>query len=228
MQQRGKGGLTRHFNYSNVMSTLSVFLVLAGGTAIAAKVGTDKIKNKAVTTKKIANNAVKTGKINDGAVTEAKLEAGLIPASATPSGPAGGDLTGTYPNPLIAANAVTTAKLADNGVTNPKIADAAVNSAKVEDQSLTNDDLAPNSVHASELGTYESASDSTTVANGDAANAVAPCPAGTRLVNGGGFGTAPGLVWTLSIPFGNAWIVQFRNNSGAPQNITAIATCLRA
>ncbi len=35
---------------------------------------------------------------------------------------AGGDLTGTYPNPTLAANAVTTAKIADGAVTQAKLA----------------------------------------------------------------------------------------------------------
>lgn len=67
--------LRPHLTYSNVMSTIAVFGVLAGGSAWAAsKIGTNEIEPGAVTAKKLHKNAVTTKKIKDDAVTGDKAK----------------------------------------------------------------------------------------------------------------------------------------------------------
>jgi hypothetical protein len=167
------------------------------------------INNGAIITTKLADNSVTTAKIIDASVTSAKLAAGVIPTSlppngiaggdlagsypnplvskiqnivvsntapingqvlkfngtqwvpatddigtgggSNPTGPAGGDLSGTYPNPNLASGSVTAPKIENGAIITPKLADGAVNSNKLADLSVTTAKIVDGAVTSAKL-----------------------------------------------------------------------------
>ncbi len=99
----------------------------------------------------VKTSGVKAEHIADGAVTTAKLAPGTIPVSLPPNGSAGGDLTGSYPNPVIAANAVTSGKILDGTIATTDLAANSVTTAQIADGTISTADLAANSVNTAHI-----------------------------------------------------------------------------
>ena len=133
----------KHLTYANVISTLCLFLVLAGGVAYAAdtvfstdivdgEVKAADIDTSAVSTPEIANNQVRSGDVRDdtdagGGLQSADIAAGAITAADV----AGESLTGD--------------EIADEKLTVSDIADESLDGSVVENNTLTGDDISNSS-----------------------------------------------------------------------------------
>jgi hypothetical protein len=113
----------------------------------------------------LARNAVTSVKVANGSLTRADFARGVLargggvvgprgpagpqgppgPAgsggSGAPSGHAGGDLAGTYPDPTIKPNAVGSAEVVDNSLTAADLGVGSVTSSEVADNSLSGADV---------------------------------------------------------------------------------------
>lgn len=69
--------LRSQLTYANVVATLALFLVVAGGSALAAS----RLANNSVGAKQIKKEAITAAKIRKGAVTGSKIAAGAITGS---------------------------------------------------------------------------------------------------------------------------------------------------
>jgi hypothetical protein len=135
-----------------VVALLALFVALSGGAYAAlrlpnASVGSAQLKSGAVTEAKLRDGSVTARKVKAGSLLAKDFKAGQLAAGATgpqgaqgPAGPAtgaaGGSLTGTYPNPLIAAGAIGTNQLADGSVTGAKVAANSLTGANINSSTL--------------------------------------------------------------------------------------------
>jgi hypothetical protein len=133
-----------HLSYANAMSTLAVFFVLAGGTALAValprnSVGSATVKNGSLRSADLADGkGVRAADVADGSLGGADLADGSLSGAEVADGSLGGaDLAaGSLGAAQIGAGAVGSDQLAPSSVTAAGVVDGTIGKADVANEGL--------------------------------------------------------------------------------------------
>ena len=158
-------------------------IVAIGGVAHAASraakntVVSKSVKNNTLKSQDIKQASVKSADVGDGALTGADIgddsltgadvdESTLnlnLPSQGGALGTAGGDLTGTYPDPAIAGGAVNSAKVANDSLGTADLAASSVGSSELADNSVSSGKIINGTIFSAEIA-------DSTIVSGDVDN----------------------------------------------------------
>lgn len=200
--------------YANVVSTLALFLVVAGGSALAA----DHLAKNSVGTAQIKKGAVTTAKIKNGAVTGAKIKLatlGTVPSAAT----AGSAATAASADSAKTAGVADSAKTAGHAASADSATSAGHADSAATATSAGHADTATTAAHADTAQTADSAASATHADTASSATSAAHADTATSAADADALGGSPPQSFMRSdrFTFGTA-----DTELGTPQTVLSI------
>ena len=190
------------------VALLALFVALGGSAWAVSNVGTNQLKNNAVTTPKIRASAVNASRLANGAVTGPKIAPGAV-------GPAG-----------LGPGAVGFDALADSAVQGSKIAPLAVGSGSLANGSVTATKLAEGAVGGSNVSVTSIYGDPFELPEGGAITLSANCPQGRKAISAGLDSNAVVWIYASYVSLGTAFVGVANKPGNPPVQVTPQAVCL--
>jgi hypothetical protein len=136
--------LRARMTYANVVSSLALFLVVSGGTALAAATITgDDIVDESITGVDIQNSSLESGDVANGSLTGLDVSDGSIASADVVNS----SLTGTD----VMDGSILTSDIGNTTIIGADVANSTLSGGKIADGTITGADVAVNSLSGARI-----------------------------------------------------------------------------